>query len=267
MNAFIKDDLLHLDPEREPDDILLLNFEAWEGPLDVLLHLARSQKVDLAAISILALVDQYIAFIRLAKRLKIELAADYLVMAAWLTYLKSKLLIPKARPEDESEGEEIVRDLTFHLARLAAMREKGQELFERARLGQWRWQRGEVSAPEIREKVVYTANLHDLLKGYARLKTNKAPAKFNFERPYILSIEEALERLQHIITKPLPLWTELRTFLPEDLVEPEQKRSGMASTLVAALELAKSGRISLKQETAFGPILLKSPDDPRGDLL
>lgn len=263
----MSEDLLHLDPDRDPADILVLNLDAWEGPLDVLLHLAREQKVDLANISILALVDQYIAFIKAAKRLRIELAADYLVMAAWLAYLKSKILLPKPKPDDEADGQQVVRDLTFHLRRLAAVRDAGEALMARPRLGQWRFVRGFEERQPVIEKVRWQANLHDLLTAYGRIKTAQEKPEFHFERPHIVSIEESLERLRGIISKPIPLWTELATFLPPGLVEPEERRSGMASTLVAALELAKAGRLDISQDEAFGPILLKSPDEARGDLL
>jgi segregation and condensation protein A len=263
----MSEDLLHLDPDRDPADVLVLNLEAWEGPLDVLLHLAREQKVDLASISILALVDQYIAFVKAAKRLRIELAADYLVMAAWLAYLKSKILLPKPKPDDEGDGQQVVRDLTFHLRRLAAIRDAGEALMERPRLGQWRFTRGYQEPQAVVEKVRWTASLHDLLSAYGRIKTAQIKPEFNFRRPHIISIEACLERLRGIISRPIPLWTELATFLPPDLQEPEARRSGMASTLVAALELARSGRLDLSQEEPFGPILLKSPDEARGDLL
>lgn len=263
----MSEDLLHLDPDRDPADVLVLNLEAWEGPLDVLLHLAREQKVDLANISILALVDQYIAFVKAAKRLRIELAADYLVMAAWLAYLKSKILLPKPKPDEESDGQQVVRDLTFHLRRLAAVRDAGEALMERPRLGQWRFVRGYEEPQAVVEKVRWSASLHDLLTAYGRIKTAQVKPEFNFRRPHIISIEESLNRLRGIISKPIPLWTELATFLPPGLLEPEERRSGLASTLVAALELARAGRLDLNQDEPFGPIMLKSPDEARGDLL
>ncbi|MBV8168985.1 MAG: segregation/condensation protein A [Alphaproteobacteria bacterium] len=243
--------------DQPPEDRLVLDLDGFEGPIDVLLTLARDQKVDLTKIKIVPLVDQYLAFISQARKLKLEIAADYLVMAAWLAYLKSRLLLPEP-PEDEPSGEEMAANLAWQLQRLEAMQAAGVTLFARPRLGWDVFRRGMPEVISADKKPRFEATLYDLLKAYADQKRRVDSVQMLRIAPTSLySVEDALERLEARLGK-LPDWETLVSFLPEDLRDPVVVRSATASTFAASLELAKQGRLLLRQLETFGPIYLKS---------
>jgi segregation and condensation protein A len=240
---------------------LVVDLGAYSGPLDVLLSLAREQKVDLTKISILRLADQYLAFISAAHELRLEIAADYLVMAAWLAYLKSRLLLPP--PEDETEepsGAEMAAALAFQLRRLEAMRNAGAALFERPRLGHDFFKRGAPERFPVTRTSVYEASLFDLLKAYGAQQRRAGSRTYHIGDPVVIfSVEEALIRLSERLGS-LPDWTILSSFLPAGLRDPLSRRSALASTFGASLELAKSGRVQLRQDATFGPIYVRARD-------
>ena len=237
-----------------PGEELQLSLGAWEGPLDLLLNLARAQKVDLKHISILELTDQYLAYVDGAKALKLEIAADYLVMAAWLAYLKSCLLLPKDPTQDPSP-EELAARLQLRLARLDAMREAGARLMGRDRLGRDVFTRGTPEGLRQVRKAKWEADLFDLLAAYGRVKVRTAPVMHVVARRAVLTLEEALERLSALIGSAVE-WTTLERFLPLSS-DPSYRRSALASSFVAALELARQGRVELQQDGAFAPLTLR----------
>ena len=236
------------------DDALTINIDGWEGPLDLLLGLARTQKVDLKAISILALVEQYLDFINNAKQLKLELAADYLVMAAWLAYLKSGLLLPKDQQPDPSP-EELALRLQLRLERLQAMREAGGRLLARDQLGRDVFPRAAPEGLHTVRHARWTANLFDLMQAYGAIKARTAPMFHVVHARKVLTLDEALERVSRLLGVALS-WTDIRQFLP-NVDDPELQRSALASSFLAALELARQGRVDLQQETAFAPLYLR----------
>lgn len=244
------------DADRPADTAqLIVSFEHWEGPLDLLLALARSQKIDLAAIPILPLVEQYLEFISQARELKLEIAADYLVMAAWLAYLKSALLLPKEE-QPEPDPDEMAARLRWRLMRLEAMRDAADKLLARDLLGQDVLRRG---APEglrqIRESV-WDVDLYALISAYGAVVARQHHARWSpHDRGPLVTLEEALERLSAMLGQALD-WTELQTFLT-DSPDPRLQRSALASGFVAALELARLGKAELAQEYAFSPLLLR----------
>lgn len=243
-------------PPRAAPQTLVLQLGSWEGPLDLLLALARAQKVDLAQISILALVDQYLAFIRDAKALSLELAADYLVMAAWLTYLKSALLLPPD-PEAEPDPHDLALKLQFQLQRLDAMRAAGARLLARPQQG---WDTFARAAPEgLRLETVarYEVSLYELLSVYGAIKARNSASTHVVRRRPVMALDEAIERLERLLGTSLD-WTELARFLPRDLTDEGYARSVLASTFVAVLELTRQGRATLSQGAAFAPILVRA---------
>lgn len=239
----------------ESDDALQLSLESWEGPLDLLLTLARSQKVDLKQISILALVEQYLTFIAEARELKLEVAADYLVMAAWLAYLKSVLLLPKDPLEDPSPDELALR-LQLRLQRLAAMREAAARLLARDRVGRDVFLRAKPEGLRDVKLRRWDASLYDLLSAYGQVKLRAEPVVHMVSRRPVITLDAALHHLQRMIGIKLD-WAELADFLPADYDGPLRK-SAIASSFVAALELARQGRVDLKQAGAFEPLYLKA---------
>lgn len=244
------------------DEAFIIALDGFEGPLDVLLTLARGQKVDLRDVSIVQLADQYLNFVATARRLRLELAADYLVMAAWLAYLKSRLLLPPPHvDEDGVSADELAAHLAFQLERLQAMRQAAAKLFARPQLGIDRFGRG--AAEGLSENVIihWVADQGDLLRAYARLRTRDAFQPLHLERRAVLSIDEALERLQKLVGVAVD-WTELSEFLPGEWRDPLLARSGVASTFLAMLELAKRGDVELRQQGAFAPIYLKRREQP-----
>ncbi|WP_353218342.1 ScpA family protein, partial [Sandarakinorhabdus sp.] len=228
---------------------LVLQLGSWEGPLDLLLGLARAQKVDLAQISILELVDQYLAFIRDAKALSLEVAADYLVMAAWLAYLKSALLLPRD-PLVEPDPTEMALQLQFQLQRLEAMRTAGQHLLARPQLGWDNFRRRNPEGLAQDQRPVYDCSYYDLLSAYGAITARRTRSVHVVRRRQVMTLDEAMERLAHLIGRSAD-WTELARFLPTDLADEPYARSVLASSFVAALELARQGRLALSQGAAF----------------
>jgi segregation and condensation protein A len=226
----------------------------------MLLTLAREQKVDLTRISILKLADQYLAYIAAARRLRLEIAADYLVMAAWLAYLKSRLLLPQPQGPDEPTGEEMAAALAEQLRRLEAMQEAGTRLMARPLLGRDVFRRG---APEGLPRIivpVWEASLYDLLKAYGEGRQRRETAILHIKPPELHSMDEALARLARMLGR-IPEWRSLMSFLPPAPGEGLVWRSAIASTFAASLELARSGKLQLRQDSAFGPIYLRSPPE------
>ncbi len=241
-------------PVRQPDE-LTLSLEGWEGPLDLLLSLARSQKVDLVQISILALVEQYLAYLAQARALKLEIAADYLVMAAWLAYLKSCLLLPKD-PEQDPSPEEVALRLQQRLRRLDAMREAGARLLGRDRIGRDVFLRGAPEGLRLVRKAAWQVRDFDLFAAYGVVRARTAPAMHVVHARSVMTLEEALDRVGRMIGKTLD-WAFLESFLPSTQ-DPQFRRSALASSFVAMLELARRGSLEFAQEVAFAPIKLKA---------
>jgi segregation and condensation protein A len=248
------------DPPREPGASaaeLHLDIAGFEGPIDVLLQLAREQKVDLTQIRILDLAEQYLAFVREARRLRLELAADYLVMAAWLAYLKSRLLLPEPEPtEDEATGAEMAAALRFQLQRLQAMQDAGRTLLNRPRLGRDVFPRGEPAEPEVVTTVAHDCSFYELLRAYADLRQRQGPENLRVDPMDLDSVEEAMTRLRKALGKS-PGWTALMQFMPAGLATPLQRRSACAATFAASLELCREGRAELRQPEVFGPIYVR----------
>jgi segregation and condensation protein A len=238
----------------EPEE-LNLSLDGWEGPLDLLLELARVQKVDLAQISILALVEQYLAFLGLARALKLEIAADYLVMAAWLAYLKSCLLLPKD-PEQDPSPEELALRLQLRLQRLDAMREAGARLMGRDRLGRDVFYRGAPEGLRLVRKSAWQATAFDLFAAYGTVKARQSPPMHVVHARAVMTLEEAIERVGRMIGTAVD-WVTLESFLP-NTEDPQFHRSAVASSFLAALELARRGRIDLAQSEPFAPIMIKA---------
>ncbi len=256
------------DPPRNlvlPDkqtDALLLDIDGYEGPLDVLLELARTQKVDLAQISILQLVQQYLVFIERAQHLNLELAAEYLVMAAWLTYLKSRLLLPQEEDEQTHSAEDMAEALQFQLRRLEAMQQAAAKLSKRPQLGQDMFARGAPEGLSVRTRILWDVNIMDVLKAYGSIRQRNKETSYDLPSFELLSAERAMERLEKMLGQ-LPkgdrgtVWTTLESFLPETGDNTLFNRSSLASTLTAMLELAKQGLVEVKQDGLFRPIYLR----------
>ncbi|HYZ48602.1 MAG TPA: ScpA family protein, partial [Sphingomonas sp.] len=226
-------------------DALTIDIDGWEGPLDLLLALARAQKVDLRELSILALVEQYLAFIADAKALKLEIAADYLVMAAWLAYLKSALLLPKDPTVDPSP-EELALRLQIRLQRLQAMREAGARLMARDRIGRDVFLRGAPDGLRTVRKSDWQADLYELIAAYGAVMARTRPVVHQVMRRPVMSLEDALHRLEAMLGQKVD-WTRIEAFLPA-ISDPQFRRSALASSFVAALELAKQGKAELMQD-------------------
>jgi len=238
------------------DDELVLDLDGFEGPIDALLTLARDQKVDLRKISILELADQYLAFIARARRLRLELAADYLVMAAWLAYLKSRLLLPEPPADGEPSGAELAAALAFQLQRLEAMQEAGKKLMALPQFGIDFFARGEPEPAKIVDVPVWDVTLFDLLKAYGTHPGRRREGLLRIAPLNLFSMDDALKRIGEMLGQVLD-WTVLRNFLPEGLDTPLQRRAAIAATFAASLELARNGRIELRQEGTFAPIYLR----------
>ncbi len=252
-----EEDSQHSVSERLAAEALIVDVDGFEGPLDLLLTLSRTQKVDLRQISILALAEQYLAFIETAKALRIELAADYLVMAAWLAFLKSRLLLPPDPTEDGPTGEELAAHLAFQLERLQAMREAAAQLMARDQLGRDIFARGITEDVTRSRRVAWTATLLDLMQAYARIRTRDDFRPFVLDRDAVMTMEQALERMRRLIGFAGE-WTDLSSYLPEGWeVDPVRRRSSTAATFAASLELAKEGKIEIRQSDTYAPILIR----------
>ena len=238
-------------------EALIVDVEGFEGPLDVLLTLSRTQKVDLRKISILRLAEQYLTFVEQARVLRIELAADYLVMAAWLAFLKSRLLLPPDPEEEGPSGEELAAHLAFQLERLQAMRDAAARLMARDQLGRDVFARGISEEVELRRVTKWTANLLDLMQAYARIRTKDQFRPFAFDRTNVFTMEQALERMRELIGYSGE-WADLTNWLPEGwTMDPERRRSATAATFAASLELVKRGLAEIRQADVFAPIELR----------
>ncbi len=257
----MEEDLFHEDKmsvsERLAAEALIVDVGAFEGPLDLLLTLSRTQKVDLRQISILALAEQYLAFVEKAKELRLELAADYLVMAAWLAFLKSRLLLPPDPEEEGPSGEELAAHLAFQLERLQAMREQAAKLMARDQKGRDFFVRGLGENVERVRKTRYTATLLDLMQGYARIRTKDEFRPFVLDREAVFTMEQALDRMRGMIGFTGD-WVEIAAFLPEGWHRDKvRRRSSTAATFAASLELVKEGLADIRQSELFAPIQIR----------
>lgn len=246
------------DDQARPEEALVVALDGFEGPLDLLLALARLQKVDLSRISVLALAEQYLAFIAEANRLRLELAADYLVMAAWLAFLKSRLLLPReSKDEVEPSGEELAKRLTFRLMRLEAMREAAAKLMARVRLGRDVFPRGMPEGTRTVRETKYTAQIYDLLKAYADQRLRAIKRVHVVKARTVWSIKEARQRLEALLGESPGDWVQLDAFLKEYLRIPEESRTVLASSFGATLELAREGVVEIRQDAHFAPIYMR----------
>jgi segregation and condensation protein A len=235
---------------------LVLDLDGWEGPLDLLLSLARAQKVDLKALSILALVEQYLRYIAHVRAMKLEIAADYLVMAAWLAYLKSALLLPRDS-EETPDPEDLAFRLQRRLARLAAMREAGARLMARDRLDRDVFARGAPEGLRTVRQTRYDAALYDLIAAYGRIGARTRPVLHVVAHRDVMTLEEAIARISDQLGLQVE-WAAIERFLP-DGGSADYQRSALASSFVAALELARQGKVTLRQQGAFAPLYLRAP--------
>ncbi|MBY6157131.1 segregation and condensation protein A [Pseudooceanicola nitratireducens] len=243
--------------ERLAAEALIVDVEGFEGPLDMLLSLARTQKVDLLKISVLQLSKQYLFFVEKAKELRIELAADYLVMAAWLAFLKSRLLLPPDPEEDGPTGEDLAAHLAFQLERLSAMREVAARLMARDQLNRDFFPRGIPEGVERVRRIEYSANLLDLMQAYARIRTRDEFRPFVMDRDNVFTMEQALDRMRGMIGFA-GTWTDIMSYLPQGWEsDPTRRRSATAATFAAALELVKEGHAEIRQTETFAPIQLR----------
>ena len=239
---------------------LLLDLDGFEGPLDVLLALAREQKVDIAKLSITRLADQYLEFVHRIRQRHLDLAAEYLVMAAWLAYLKSRLLLPEPEPEpgDMPTAAEMAEILAFRLRRLEAMQSAGTALMVRPRLGQQFFARGEAEEIPVVTTSLYDVQLFDLLKAYADHVVRTSVRTLHIEAPDLYSVEDALRRLERMLGR-LPDWSVLSSYLPPIQGDSLKAKSAVASTFIAALELARQGKVQLRQDGGpYSPIYIKA---------
>lgn len=239
-------------------EALVIDVEGFEGPLDLLLALARTQKVDLSKISVLSLAEQYLDFIAEARRLRLELAGDYLVMAAWLAYLKSRLLLPREElKEDQASAEELAQRLAFRLARLEAMRTVAAQLMTRPRLGRDVFARGTPAKIKTVRETVWTANLYDLLKAYASQRQRTMKVVHRVAARKVWSIKDARRRLEQLVGSSSGGWVQLDMFIAQYLPDDEEEKTVRASSFGASLEMAREGLIELRQEEPFAPIYMR----------
>lgn len=244
---------------REPVQLsLFLNIDGFEGPIDVLLQLARDQKVDLIHVSVLQLAEQYLGFVNQAQKLNLELAADYLVMAAWLAYLKSRLLLPPdVKEEEEQSPEEMAEALRFQLMRLEAMQQAGGALMALPQFGADFFARGQGESLSIRKRPIYDVTLYELLRAYADHRVRHDRLALRIEATHLYSVEDAVRRLSRVLGA-VPDWQTLFSFLPSGLRKGLRLRSAVASTFVASLQLVKDGKAEINQAGAFAPIYFRS---------
>jgi segregation and condensation protein A len=243
--------------ESEGEAAFLVDLDGFEGPLDLLLDLARRQKVDLHKISVLALAEQYLSFIAEARRLRLELAADYLVMAAWLAYLKSKLLLPQGPREDEPDAVELAEALALRLQRLEAIRAAADQLVNRPRLDRDVFRRGQPEALNVTTASHWQVSLFDLLSAYARQRQKQVLSTMHMPRRVVWSLLEARAALEKLAGCALD-WTLLDSYLIDYCTTPEMRRTVRASALSAMLEMVREGVIAIRQDQAFAPIWVKN---------
>ncbi len=237
-------------------DVLVVDVDGFEGPLDLLLTLARSQKVDITKISILALAEQYLVFIAEVRKLRLELAADYLVMAAWLAYLKSKLLLPEAEDEDGPSGEELAALLAFRLKKLEAMRDAAAKLMVRNRLGRDVFDRGAPEGVRVNTTDEHVDNLYDLLKAYTERRQRQIKTRLAVKRLPVWSIKEARQCLERLLGS-MKEWSRIDQYLIEYLVEPGMRATVTASSFTASLEMVREGHLEIRQDETFAPIFIR----------
>ncbi|HZC55987.1 MAG TPA: ScpA family protein [Xanthobacteraceae bacterium] len=249
-------------PERGSDEpALVVDVEGFEGPLDLLLTLARQQKVDLAKISILALANQYLAFVDAARKMRLELAADYLVMAAWLAYLKSRLLLPEQHAPDGVSAEDMANALAARLRQLEGIRRVADQLLNRPQLGRDVFQRGQPEPIAEIRKPEWTATLYDLLSAYANRRQTKARSFVRVRKRTVWSLAEAREALERMIGQSLD-WTPLDQYLVTYLLEPAMIPTVLASSFAAMLELVREGHLEAHQQGSFTPLYLRKRQIP-----
>ncbi|PWR23660.1 segregation and condensation protein A [Zavarzinia compransoris] len=244
----------------EDGEILTVDVEGFEGPLDLLLALAKAQKVDLKKISILKLADQYLIFVNEARRLRLELAADYLVMAAWLAYLKSRLMLPEPPAGEEPSGEELAARMALQLERLEAIRAAAAKLMSRHQLGRDVFARGAPEGVTVVRRSNWSVGLYDLIKAYADWAARKTGGHLTVKLPPIFTMEAAIERLSSMLGVDLD-WTRLEMFMPAEFADPLGRRSALAGTFAASLELVRQGKIQLRQTEPFAPIFIRKARD------
>ena len=252
-------------------DQLLLNIDGYEGPIDILLELARNQKVDLTKISILQLARQYLRFIERAKSLDLELAAEYLVMAAWLAYLKSRLLLPRHEEDAEPSAQEMAEALQFQLQRLEAMQSAAERLDTRPQLGQEIFARGMPERFPVSHKTTWDAGLYDILKAYGDINRRANDNHYDLPVYNVMSTEDALARVTRMLGNlprkgPHSVWATLTSFMPDGITDRLYGRSALASTFTAGLELAKQGKVEIKQDGLFRPVYVRviTPKEEKG---
>lgn len=239
------------------DPTLVVDVDGFEGPLDLLLELARRQKIDLSRISILALAEQYLGFIEAARKLRLELAADYLVMAAWLAYLKSRLLLPEPPKADEPSAEDLAAALAFRLKRLEAMRKAAEALQSRPLLGRDVFARGLTEGIRDTRHGPYEATLYDLLSAYARQRQKAALSHVSLHKREVWTLAQAKELLSRLLGQTVG-WASLDAFLLDYMAEPGKAATVKASSFSASLEMAKEGSLDLRQDAPFAPLYIRA---------
>lgn len=254
MTASPDEEWLSVEPPAQ--EVLNVDVDGYEGPLDLLLDLARRQKIDLAGMSILSLAEQYLAFIDRVRERRIEVAADYLVMAAWLAYLKSRLMVPQTPDDDEPSGEMLAAMLQFRLKRLEAMRIAANRLFNLPRLGVQLHARGEPEALEISRKSIWEASYYELLKAYSSQRERGSSVEYKPFVRTVWSLQDARDILQRLVGENME-WVAMDTYLAEYLALPDERATVRASTFASSLELVRQGVIDIRQNETFGPILLR----------
>ncbi len=242
-----------------PDDVFVVDLDGFDGPIDLLLDLAKNQKVDLTQVSVLELARQYLTFIEKAQALRLEIAGDYLVMAAWLTYLKSRLLLPEEEAEEgELTSQEMADLLAFQIQRLEGMRQSGDALIQRPRLGRDVFARAATDGFKLKTQLEFDLKWHDLINTYSRIMAAKNAVEFKLQPRKVFKVEDAIQRLTGMLglTKE---WATMESFLPlDELADFVVRKSAVASTFGAILELTKQGRADVKQDNLFGPIYMKA---------
>lgn len=249
-------------PDGVGGDALIIDVDGFEGPLDLLLTLSRTQKVDLRKISVLQLAEQYLVFVQRAQALRLELAADYLVMAAWLAFLKSRLLLPPEPGEDGPSAEDLAAHLAYQLERLSAMREAAARLMARDQLGRDFFVRGVPEQLTQNKKITYTATLLDLMRAYSRIRTKDEFRPYAFDRKDVYTMEDALERMRGLLGYAGE-WSDLTSFMPDGWhASPARRRSATAAHFAAVLEMAKRGQVQIKQGETFAPLMIRRREAP-----